>query len=79
MSRLIAPCLAKEFSSDPDFLRPVDLWTTRIAELPTSPTGLHYDGFSLSNSTRNDEEPRKVTSRSSFNICQLLITIAVTR
>jgi hypothetical protein len=35
----------------------VDLWTTRIAELPTSPTGLHYDGFSLSNSTRNDEEP----------------------
>ena len=37
--------------------RPVDLWTTRIAELPTSPTGLHYDGFSLSNSTRNDEEP----------------------
>ena len=21
--------------------RPVDLWTTRIAELPTSPTGLH--------------------------------------
>ncbi len=37
--------------------RPVDLWTTRIAKLPTSPTGLHYDGFSLSNSTRNDEEP----------------------
>ncbi|WP_374353328.1 hypothetical protein, partial [Limnohabitans sp.] len=37
--------------------RPVDLWATRIAELPTSPTGLHYDGFSLSNSTRNDEEP----------------------
>ncbi|MCK6417183.1 MAG: hypothetical protein L6Q63_16890, partial [Giesbergeria sp.] len=37
--------------------RPVDLWTTRIAELPTSPTGLHYDGFSLSSSTRNDEEP----------------------
>ncbi len=35
----------------------MDLWTTRIAELPTSPTGLHYDGFSLSNSTRNDEEP----------------------
>jgi hypothetical protein len=35
----------------------VDLWTTRIAELPTSPTGLHYDGFSLSSSTRNDEEP----------------------
>ena len=41
--------------------RPVDLWTTRIAELPTSPTGLHYDGFSLSNSTRNDEEPGKIT------------------
>ncbi|MCK6417152.1 MAG: hypothetical protein L6Q63_16735, partial [Giesbergeria sp.] len=37
--------------------RPVDLWTTRLAELPTSPTGLHYDGFSLSSSTRNDEEP----------------------
>ena len=37
--------------------RPVDLWTTRIAKLPTSPTGLHYDGISLSNSTRNDEEP----------------------
>ena len=37
----------------------MDLWTTRIAELPTSPTGLHYDGFSLSNSTRNDEEPQQ--------------------
>ena len=37
--------------------RPVDLWATRLAELPTSPTGLHYDGFSLTSSTRNDEEP----------------------
>ena len=39
--------------------RPVDLWTTRTTELPTSPTGLHYDGFSQSNSTRNDEGPYK--------------------
>ena len=35
----------------------MDLWTTRSTEFPTSPTGLHYDGFSQSNSTRNDEEP----------------------
>jgi hypothetical protein len=36
------------------------LWTTRSTELPTSPTGLHYEGFSQSSSTRNDEEPLQV-------------------
>ena len=41
--------------------RPVGLWTTRGTELPTSPTGLYYyDGFSQSNSTRNDEGPFKL-------------------
>ena len=38
--------------------RPVDLWTTRPTELPTSSTGLFYDyEFRQSISTRNDEGP----------------------
>ena len=37
--------------------RPVDLWTTRGIEFPTSATELYYYGFSQSNSTRIDEGP----------------------